>query len=85
MPVIFLTTPGALANWTVPSDWTNNNNSIEIIGTGGPGTPLSGTAAGGGAAYAKNINVQLTPNSTVQYMITDPSSARILSRKNSDK
>ncbi len=52
-------------SWTVPSDWNNASNTIEVIGGGG------GAAHGGGSggAYAKSSNVALTPDSTITYAI----------------
>ena len=60
------------STWTVPGNWNSANNTIEVIGGGGGGA--NGTAdghgaSGGGAAYAKAINVTLTPNATVAYAI----------------
>ena len=50
--------------WTIPGDWSNSNNSIELIGAGGSAANgLSGTsygAGGGGGAYAKVVNVTLS-------------------------
>ncbi len=50
-------------SWTVPSNWNNANNTIEVIGGGGSGY---GNAAGGGGggAYAKSVNVSLTAGAT---------------------
>lgn len=48
---VFLTSG---ASWTVPSDWSNSDNSIECIGSGGSGggpggvSPSAGTSGGGG-------------------------------------
>ncbi|MDP2741232.1 MAG: hypothetical protein Q8O66_00900, partial [bacterium] len=58
--VIFVTST-ASTTWTVPTDWNNASNTIEIIGAGGggstgagsPGTQNKGGGGGGGAAYAK--------------------------------
>lgn len=70
MPQIILTSG---ATWVVPPDWNDDDNSIEGIGGAGCGFPGEGTGgavrAGGGAAYAKEINVALTPGSTVEIQI----------------
>src|SRR5438105_1374799 len=68
---IFLTSG---TSWTVPSDWNNANNSIELIGGGGGAGPgysdssgSGGEGGGGGGAggYSKITNVSLVPNSAV--------------------
>ncbi|MBR0704578.1 hypothetical protein JQ599_32065 [Bradyrhizobium diazoefficiens] len=60
-------------SWTVPADWNNSNNSIELIGGGGGGAAGDGSgnsgAGGGGGAYAKNSNVALTPGAAVAVVI----------------
>src|SRR5687768_2714074 len=61
---VFLTSTGA-NTWTVPTDWVNDNNSIEVIGAGGG----EDTSAGGGGGYSKVTNVTLTPGSTVDYEV----------------
>lgn len=59
--------------WTVPSDWTDGNNTIEVIGGGGAGrtdtTGIAGAGGGGGGAYAKSVNISLTPGSNIDYQI----------------
>lgn len=59
-----------LTTWTVPADWDNANNSIELVGSGGAGEDANNSATGqcngaGGGAYAKLTNFQLTPGQTV--------------------
>src|SRR5262249_46564027 len=70
--VIFLTTTGA-GTWTVPSDWSNSNNSVECIGGGGGGgaatSNVNSGAGGGGGAYARQTNITLTPGGTVSYTV----------------
>jgi hypothetical protein len=68
--VVYLTTTGA-GSWTVPSDWNPSNNKIEVIGGGGGGSTTSGVdgAGGGGGAYAKSVNLNLTPGASVSYSI----------------
>ncbi|MES2006700.1 MAG: hypothetical protein V4436_01170, partial [Patescibacteria group bacterium] len=63
--VTFLTSG---TSWPVPSNWSNSNNTIEVIGGGGGGgRPNNANAdsagGGGGGAYAKITNVSLTPGS----------------------
>lgn len=58
--------------WTVPADWNNSNNKIEVIGAGGGGGGGTSTlpgAGGGGGAYSRVNNVTLTPSSTVTVAI----------------
>ena len=72
---IFLTTG---STWTVPTDWVNSNNSIEVIGAGGGGGGAfqqstgnggEGGGGGGGGGYSKALNVTLTPGATVSINI----------------
>jgi hypothetical protein len=68
--VIFLTSG---TTWTVPSDWTATDNTIEVIGGGGGGGAGVSTAnpssGGGGGGYSKIVNASLTPGSSVTYAI----------------
>ena len=72
-PKVVVLTSGT--SWTVPADWSNANNTIEVIGGGGGGggsglNPNNGGGSGGGGgAYSKVSNVSLTPNSTVTIQI----------------
>ncbi|HVV39417.1 MAG TPA: DUF2341 domain-containing protein, partial [Candidatus Paceibacterota bacterium] len=59
---VFLTTG---TTWTVPSNWPNASNTIEVIGGGGGGS----RGGGGGGAYAKAVNVTLTPSGSVTYQV----------------
>ncbi len=68
---IFLTSG---TTWTVPTDWVNSNNSIEVIGGGGgggggfqqtTGNGGYGGGGGGGGGYSKAVNVTLTPGAVV--------------------
>ena len=64
---IYLT---AGASWIVPLDWTNGNNTIEVIAGGGGGSAVAGgRGAGGGGAYSKSANVTLTVGSTVAFAV----------------
>ena len=65
---VILLTSGS--SWTVPADWNNSNNSIEVIGGGGGGGNSPGNpSAGGGGAYSKVVNIMLNPGSTTRYAI----------------
>ncbi len=62
--------------WSVPSDWNNASNTIEVIGGGGAGSiGLSGAGfysqGAGGGAYSKEINATLTGGSTVGIQVGD--------------
>lgn len=67
--VIFLTSG---TSWTVPSDWSDDDNSIEVIGGGGSSRSsfgFGGVSGGGGGGYSKSNNVSLTPEATVTYAV----------------
>src|SRR4029079_15996787 len=59
--------------WTVPSDWNNAANTIEVIGggAGGAATCTNACGGGGGGAYAKATNVTLTPGANVSYNVAN--------------
>lgn len=63
---IFLTTTGA-GTWTVPEDWNNLNNTIEVIG-GGATADMRWQNVGGGA-YSSIANKSLTPGASVSYSV----------------
>lgn len=60
-------------SWTVPSDWNNSNNTIEVIGGGGGGSGgvdnTSYNHGGGGGGYSKASNVILQPGTSVRYAV----------------
>jgi Salmonella virulence plasmid 65kDa B protein/Insecticide toxin TcdB middle/N-terminal region/FG-GAP-like repeat len=59
------------ATWTVPTDWNNAINKIEVIGGGGNGGVAyynSGGGAGGGA-YSSISSLALTPGLSVSYNV----------------
>src|SRR3989344_671129 len=65
---IFITT--ASTSFTVPLDWNNASNSVEVIGGGGGGGDAPGTAkagGGGGGGYAKRANLSLTPGTSITF------------------
>lgn len=57
--------------YTIPSDWNNSNNSIEVVGPGGNGRTgtTTGGGGGGGGGYAKAINQTFTSDSSVSFQI----------------
>ncbi len=63
----FFLTSGS--TWTVPSDWSNSNNKIEVIGAGGSGPNATAGAGGGGGGYAKATNVTLTAGASIAYSV----------------
>ena len=60
MTTVTLTGTGA---WTLPADWNDAANTIEVYGSGGPGMVVSYSSqsggGGGGGAYVKGVNVPL--------------------------
>src|SRR5213075_119063 len=67
---VFLTTADT-SPWTVPADWNNSYNKIEVIGGGGGGsssiTASTTGAGGGGGAYSRSDNLILS--GTVQFTV----------------
>src|SRR6185312_3412928 len=63
------------STWQVPNDWNNSSNTVECLGAGGAGGSggtISGgyiLGGGGGGAYAKSVNLSLTPASTVHISV----------------
>ena len=69
--VIYLTSG---SSWTVPADWNNSANSIEVIGGGGAGYSKYDSSSGyggggGGGGYSKLSNLTLTPGNSVGYAV----------------
>jgi hypothetical protein len=65
------------SSWTVPSNWNNTANKIEVIGGGGGGYGGGGGGnggGGGGGAYSSIVNLTLTPGSSVAYNVGSGSS-----------
>jgi hypothetical protein len=58
--VVIFVSSTAQTTWTVPNDWDNAHNTIEVIGGGGGGANgvknATSAGGGGGAAYAKISN-----------------------------
>ena len=72
--IIVLTDTTGSATWTVPSDWNNSSNSINLIGGGGGGggSYVSGNnraagGGGGGGGYTKLTNQSLTIGANISY------------------
>lgn len=63
--VIYLTSG---TSWTVPYDWDDNANTIEVIGGGGAGSNAF-ASGGGGGGYSKEVNVALTRGSSITYAV----------------
>jgi hypothetical protein len=60
--------------WTVPANWNSADNTVECLGGGGGGTGSwtdnnVGGSGGGGGAYAKSVNLNLTPGASVSYSV----------------
>lgn len=66
-------TTADVSPWSVPSDWSNASNTIEVIGGGGGGGGANqGTsegAGGGGGAYARVHNVQFSGGASAVYQV----------------
>jgi hypothetical protein len=60
-------------NWTVPLDWNNSNNKIEVWGAGGGGGSVTDpdlyASGGGGGAYEYLNNLVLTPGQVISITI----------------
>ena len=69
--IVYITTTGT-STWTVPEDWNDNANSIEVIGGGGGGVNASngqGGSGGGGGAYASSTNISLTAGASITVFV----------------
>jgi len=69
---IYLTSVGQ-STWTVPGNWNDSDNSIEVIGGGGGGrvapNSVDGSGGAGGGGYSKVTNLDLTPGGSVFYQV----------------
>ena len=65
-PVRTILTAGT--SWSVPSDWNDNDNTIEVFGGGGGGRGAV-AGGGGGGAYSRINNLDLTPSASIAYAI----------------
>lgn len=59
------------ATWTVPSDWDDNANRIEVIGggAGGKNGGNNGSGGGGGGAYASGENIDMPEGVAVTFNV----------------
>jgi hypothetical protein len=59
--------------WSVPADWNNSSNTIEVIGGGAGGgggtTNTRGGGGGGAGEYRRAENQSLTPGAVITYAI----------------
>lgn len=65
-------TSTAQTTWTVPANWSNTNNKIEVIGGGGGGNTGTSTYGGGGGAgggYSSVSNITLTASATINIRV----------------
>ncbi len=75
--VTIVLTNTASTTWTVPSDWNNASNTIELIGGGAGGSPGAGSGGsshqggggGGGGAYAKISNFVTSAGNSVKIQV----------------
>ena len=66
---VFLTSTATLPTWTVPSNWNNAANTIEVIGGGSCPSSNIGSGGAGGGAYTKIVNLTLTPGASITYQV----------------
>lgn len=66
---IFLTSG---TTWTVPVDWNSQDNTIEVIGSGGFGFDCGGVGSvgGGGGGYSKIGNFSAAPGASIAINFT---------------
>lgn len=67
--VIFLVSG---TSWTVPFDWNNAVNTIEVIGGGASGSACGATnfaPGNGGGAYSSASNITFTPGAVIPYTV----------------
>jgi hypothetical protein len=68
-------------SWTVPADWNNSNNIIQIWGAGGGGASVNSNTTyatgGGGGGYTTLENVSLTPGQVITITIGQGGAAMV--------
>ena len=80
-PITIVLTSGT--SWTVPANWNNANNTIELIGAGAGGASGGSAnggvigAGGGGGKYGKKTNVTLAPGTAVVIQVGRGGSAGV--------
>ena len=57
------------SQWSVPADWSNSVNEIDVIGGGGGGGNGTSETSGGGGAFSAVYSVKLTPGSAINYQV----------------
>jgi hypothetical protein len=73
--IVYVIATAGTTSWTVPSDWSNTDNNIQLIGAGGGGgtssavTNRRGGGGGGGGGYTSVTNFSTAPNSTVSLVL----------------
>ncbi|HYB91935.1 MAG TPA: NHL repeat-containing protein, partial [Candidatus Binataceae bacterium] len=63
--VTFLTSG---TQWTVPNNWNNANNTVEVMGSGGK-SPAGHAGGSGGGSYSRISNLSLTSGNHITYQI----------------
>lgn len=63
--VVIRLTAGS-GSWTVPADWNDADNSVEVRGAG---ASAGGSVSGSGAAAAVSYNLDLTPGDAISYTV----------------
>ncbi len=83
-PTIVTLTHASTSPWTVPVDWDNSNNKIELTGAGAGGNAGAngtavnggtGTNGGGGGEYASSTSLTYTIGATIPFSIPDRTAA----------
>lgn len=72
-----ITTSGSDQDYTVPTDWTSSNNSVEIVSAGGTGgndgasgdCPGGSGGSGGGGGYARKNDITLTGGAIAKFRL----------------
>lgn len=70
VPGVFTTT--GTGTCTVPADWNDANNTVQVLGGGSNGLVGAtghGGAGGGSAAFSSADNVSMTPGATMAYRV----------------
>ncbi len=74
-PLSTIVLPPGTGNWTVPANWNNSNNQVQVIGSGANGYSSYGFGdeygggGGAGGGYASLSNMTLTPGANVTVQV----------------
>jgi hypothetical protein len=82
MPLLLL--PAGTTTFQVPSDWNNADNVIHCIGGGAGGQTADGGFAGSGGqggAYAKILNLALSPGANISVHVGFGGAATPMARR----